>query len=59
MKRSQKDLELAYALISRGIIDRETLLKRIEELPPGVQERVRNRAVSDFQKSASSSGSAL
>jgi hypothetical protein len=59
MKRSQKDLELAHALISRGIIDRETLLKRIDELPPGVQERARNRAVSDFQKCASSPGSAL
>jgi len=55
----EKDLELVSALISRGIIDRETLLKRIEELDPDVRERARNRAVSDFQKCASSPGSVL
>jgi hypothetical protein len=46
----EKDLELVSALISRGMIHRETLLKRIEELAPDLRERVRNRAVSDFQK---------
>jgi hypothetical protein len=54
----EKDLELASVLISRGMIDRETLLKRIEELSPDLQERVRNRAAMDFQKCSAQQGSA-
>ncbi len=54
----EKDLELASVLISRGMIDRETLLKRIEELAPDVRERVRNRAASDFKKCAGPPGPA-
>jgi hypothetical protein len=48
----EKDLELAAALISLSIIDKKTLLERLDELDPEVRERVRNRVLSDFKTCA-------